>query len=148
LDQPVLVQRVDDRVQRAVVELDALLLAALLQRRGDLVRVHRALDQAAEHGQRQGIGHAPPCHIIPPGRLLYVEYSWPVIRCQGEFRRVTDLAPSDAPIDRHSATNPSLGGRAATTVGGVTALPPPDGPDVGSFEQGTPGSRWALGRYL
>ena len=33
----------------------------------------------------------------------------------------------------------------------MTALPPPpdrDGPDVGSFEQGTPGSRWALGRYL
>ena len=37
-----------------------------------------------------------------------------------------------------------------TTVEGVTALPPPDrdGPDVGAFEQGTPGSRWALGRYL
>jgi hypothetical protein len=32
----------------------------------------------------------------------------------------------------------------------VTILPPPlhDGPDVGQFEQGTPGSRWALGRYL
>ena len=29
-------------------------------------------------------------------------------------------------------------------------LPPPDfdHPDVGAFEQGTPGSRWALGRYL
>jgi hypothetical protein len=29
-------------------------------------------------------------------------------------------------------------------------LPPPkrDDPDVGTFEQGTPGSRWALGRYL
>ena len=33
----------------------------------------------------------------------------------------------------------------------VTVLPPPpdrDGPEVGGFEQGTPGSRWALGRYL
>ena len=29
-------------------------------------------------------------------------------------------------------------------------LPPPDfdHPDVGAFEEGTPGSRWALGRYL
>ena len=29
-------------------------------------------------------------------------------------------------------------------------LPPPqrDHPDVGAFEQGTPTSRWALGRYL
>lgn len=32
----------------------------------------------------------------------------------------------------------------------MTALPPPepDRPDVGAFEQGTPASRWALGRYL
>jgi hypothetical protein len=35
----------------------------------------------------------------------------------------------------------------------VTQLPPPpdrpdDAFDVGHFEQGTPGSRWALGRYL
>lgn len=36
----------------------------------------------------------------------------------------------------------------------MTALPPPPDrddpgdPDVGRFEQGTPGSRWALGRYL
>lgn len=32
----------------------------------------------------------------------------------------------------------------------MTALPPPDreNPDVGRFEQGTPGSRWALARYL
>lgn len=27
-------------------------------------------------------------------------------------------------------------------------MPAPDHPDVGPFEQGTPGSRWALGRYL
>jgi hypothetical protein len=32
----------------------------------------------------------------------------------------------------------------------VTILPPPhhDDPDVGEFDQGTLGSRWALGRYL
>jgi hypothetical protein len=30
----------------------------------------------------------------------------------------------------------------------MTALPAPDRPDVGTFEQGTPDSRWALGRYL
>ncbi len=29
------------------------------------------------------------------------------------------------------------------------SLPPdPDEPEIGDFEQGTPGSRWALGRYL
>ncbi len=41
-------------------------------------------------------------------------------------------------------------GSRASTVGRVTALPPPDpdGPEVGDFDQGTPGSRWALGRYL
>jgi hypothetical protein len=30
----------------------------------------------------------------------------------------------------------------------MTVLPAPDRPDVGTFEQGTPGSRRALGRYL
>jgi hypothetical protein len=32
----------------------------------------------------------------------------------------------------------------------LAALPPPDRdePEVGAFEQGTPASRWALGRYL
>jgi hypothetical protein len=37
------------------------------------------------------------------------------------------------------------------TVDVVTAavpLPPGEGPEVGDFRQGTPGSRWALGRYL
>src|SRR6516225_3752164 len=40
--------------------------------------------------------------------------------------------------------------RKPSTVSSVTMLPPPDfdHPDVGAFEEGTPGSRWALGRYL
>jgi hypothetical protein len=34
-------------------------------------------------------------------------------------------------------------------VNAAPLLPPePDRPDVGDFDQGTPGSRWALGRYL
>jgi hypothetical protein len=67
---------------------------------------------------------------------------------------VTDSPPSDATFDRHRAASSvtrRTGGRRPRTVACVTALPPPpdrDGPDVGRFEQGTPGSRWALGRYL
>src|SRR5665213_2376602 len=50
-DQAVLLQRLDDRVQRPVVELDALFLAPAAQRRRDLVRVHRPLDQTCEDGK-------------------------------------------------------------------------------------------------
>ena len=60
--EAVLLQRLDDGVQRAVVELDALLLAAGAQGRGDLVGMHRPLGQAAEHGQRERVGHSASGH--------------------------------------------------------------------------------------
>ena len=61
-DQTVLLQRLDDGVQGAVVELDALLLAAGAQRRGDLVGMHRSLGQAAEDGQRERVRHSASGH--------------------------------------------------------------------------------------
>jgi len=65
-DQAVLLQRLDHRVERAVVELDAELLAPAAQRGGDLVRVHRALVQAAQHRQSQRVGHPSTGHGYSP----------------------------------------------------------------------------------
>ncbi len=75
LDEAVLLERVDHGVERAVVELDALLLAPGAQGRGDLVRVHRPLGQAAEDGQRERVVDPATCHrSLPPIRILGLEY--------------------------------------------------------------------------
>ena len=49
-------QEVDHCVERAVPQLDALLLVPLLQGGGHLVGMHRALEQQRQHRQRERIG--------------------------------------------------------------------------------------------
>lgn len=46
------------------------------------------------------------------------------------------------------ATRRAAPPRTVDVVTAAVPLPPGEGPDVGDFRQGTPGSRWALGRYL
>ncbi len=56
-DEPVLLQRLDNRIKRAVVELDALVLAPLAHRGRHLVGVHRVLRETRQHHQREQIVH-------------------------------------------------------------------------------------------
>ncbi len=69
LDQAVLHQRVDDRVERAEVELHRLVLAALAQGHRHLVRVHRPLPEQREHGEGQGVAARPCGHRDPLPRV-------------------------------------------------------------------------------
>ena len=64
-DEPARDQSVDHRVERAVAQLDALVLVPVLQGRGHLVRMHRPLEQQRQHGERQGIGRAVGGHWLP-----------------------------------------------------------------------------------
>ncbi len=62
LDQPPAREALDDAVERAEVEPDALVLGPATQRLGHLVRMHRALVQAREDRQGERIGAVPGCH--------------------------------------------------------------------------------------
>src|SRR4051812_30232883 len=74
-DELVLLERLDHGVQRPVVELDAVLLAPRAEGRGDLVRVHGPLAEAAQHGEGQQIGHPATAQR----ELLGSDYSIPSI---------------------------------------------------------------------
>jgi hypothetical protein len=63
-DQAVLLERFDHGVERAIVELDALVFAALAQRGRHLVGVHGALKHARQHRQRQRIAHLALGHRL------------------------------------------------------------------------------------
>ena len=52
-DQSVALQRLDDGVEGAVAEFDALLLVTLAHRRRHLVRVHWPLEQQGQHRKRE-----------------------------------------------------------------------------------------------
>ena len=72
-DEAALLEQLDHAVERAVVEPDALVLGARAEGLRDLVRVHRSLVQAGEHGQSQGIGSGGSRH---PDRMLVTEYPY------------------------------------------------------------------------
>ena len=61
-------QALDHPVERAVVELDALVLVPGAQRLGDLVGVHGPLVQAAQHRQGEGVASCAPCHSVSDTR--------------------------------------------------------------------------------
>ena len=66
LDQTPLEQRLDDAVERAVVQADTRVLPSGTHGGGHLVRVHGALGQAGQHGEGERVG-APSGHgVIPP----------------------------------------------------------------------------------
>src|SRR5690348_5815478 len=65
-DELVLLQRLDHGVQRAIVELDALVLVPLAHRARHLVRVHGPLVEAGEHGQREWVRDFPLAHAAAP----------------------------------------------------------------------------------
>src|SRR5450755_1263452 len=61
-DEPVLLQRLDNRIERAVVELDALVLASLAHRGCHLVGMHRVLRETCQHYQRERIVYLTLCY--------------------------------------------------------------------------------------
>ena len=87
-DEAVLLQGVDHGVEGAVVELDALLLAPGPQGRGDLVRVHRPLGQAAEDGQGERVVDPATCHDLHL-RSEYSEWSMSRRAIQVKLYRVS-----------------------------------------------------------
>ncbi len=98
LDQPRALERLHDRVERAVVELDALVLAALAHGRRHLVRMHRALLQAGEHRKGEGIGSLRLRH-----RILGLEYTpWTSFQVRretaGAGRRARIASARDIPF--------------------------------------------------
>ena len=87
LDHPGALERLHDGVERAVVELDALVLPALAHRRRHLVRVHGALLQAGEHGERERI-----CAFGLRHGILVAEYT-SAARLQAVCCRPADMPP-------------------------------------------------------
>src|SRR5262249_30423467 len=82
LDEPVLLQVLHHGVERTPVDLDGLVLAAVTQGGGHLVRVHRPLDQQVEQRQREQVTDLPPPRLPLPGhpatpriRVLVYEYT-------------------------------------------------------------------------
>ena len=69
-DQAVLLERLDDRVERAVVEPDALLLRTGAQGLRDFVGVHGPLVEGHQHGECKRVRSGATWHL---SRILYSE---------------------------------------------------------------------------
>src|SRR5258708_4996636 len=69
-NQPLAQQRLDDGVQRAIVELDAISKPPLAHHGRNLVRMHGSLGEQGQNGQRQEVGDLAFCH----GHVSFHEY--------------------------------------------------------------------------
>ena len=72
-----LLQRLDNRIQRAVVELDALVLAPLAHRGRHLVGVHWVLRETRQHHQRERIVHLTLRDRLSLRAAIQRSITWP-----------------------------------------------------------------------
>src|SRR6516225_10406170 len=84
-------QKIDHSVERAVAQLDAVLLVSLPEDNAHLVGVHRPLEQKREHCKRQWIRWVRClCHGYTRSRVFVCEYTYTITVSsaagQGTFR--------------------------------------------------------------
>ena len=103
LDEPVALQRLDHRVQRPEVELDALVLVAGPHGGGHLVGMHGPFLEAGQHGQRQGVGDLSAGHRGGPRRSVGPFISGSVYYGFG-YQESSDGDTTRPPLPRFAAT--------------------------------------------
>ena len=124
---PALASWLDDHVERAVVELDAALVAVLAQRAAQLVRVHRPAREVGQHREREQVVDLASLRCgARAGHLVSSDYTGPNKSAVSSFAAASCARRSPRPGRDLRPAQPRTAASASNTAGGPATRRLPD----------------------